>query len=46
MGNELQGQSILDVVDKYEDYGFTSQSDAYDYISNTIEKLRKILFSE
>ena len=45
LGNELQGQSIEDVVKKYEYYGFETEEAALNYIDETIEHLQKILFS-
>lgn len=45
LGNVLVGQSIGDVVEKYEYYGYDSPEAAFEYIENTIEQLRKILFS-
>ncbi len=45
LGNELQGQSIGDVVEKHEYYGFDTKEAAFEYIDETIEHLSKILFS-
>lgn len=46
LGNVLEGQSIGDVVEKYEYYGYDSPEAAFEYIDKTIEQLRKILFSQ
>lgn len=46
LGNELQGQSISDIVEQYEYYGFDSVNEALNYIKHTIENLRMILLSE
>ena len=45
LGNELQGQSIGDVVKEYEYYGYDSKEAALEYIDKTIEHLEKILFA-
>lgn len=45
LGDELQGQSIGDVVRQYEYYGFDSQEAAFVYIDETIKKIEEILFS-
>lgn len=44
LGNDFQGQSIGDIVERYEYYGFDSINDAYVYINETIDKLSEILF--
>lgn len=44
LGNELYGESIGDVVEQYEFYGFESQEEAYRYIDATLKDLRNILF--
>lgn len=43
LGNELQGQSIGDVVEQYEYYGFETKEAAFKYIDETIERLKEIL---
>lgn len=45
LGNEFQGQSIGDVVERYEYYNFDTKEAAFEYIDKTIEHLKKILFS-
>lgn len=42
---ELIGKNIGDVVERYEYYGFDTKEAAFDYISETIEHLKKILLS-
>jgi len=44
LGNELEGQSIGDIVEQYEYYGYDTKEAAFKYIDETIEHLRKILF--
>ena len=45
LGNELEGQSIGDIVEQYEYYGFDTKEAAFEYIDKTIERLREILYS-
>lgn len=44
LGNELEGQSIGDIVDQYDYYGFDSKEAAFEYIDKTIDRLNEILF--
>ncbi|WP_188400209.1 hypothetical protein [Sporomusa sp. GT1] len=44
LGNDLQGESIGDIIERYEYYGFNNVEDAYKYIKDAIANLEKILF--
>ena len=46
LGNDLEGKSIGDIVENYNDYDFNTENEAYDYIERTIDILNKILFSQ
>lgn len=43
LGEELEGQSIADVIENYENYGIVSKDAALEKVKTIIGKLKKIL---
>lgn len=44
LGNEFEGQSIGEILEKYEYYGYDSKDAALEYVQKVIDDLEKILF--
>ncbi len=43
LGNIFEGNSIADLIDNYEYYGYKSQEEAYIKVDNIIDEIERIL---
>lgn len=45
IGNILKGKNMEEIVQNYEQFGYSSENEAYKYLEETIKKLDEILNS-
>lgn len=43
LSESFKGNSIMDLIQQFEDYGFNSVEEAQDYVVNTISKIKELL---